>query len=317
MKINIGIIGYGNLGKAVERIILSNPSYNLVAIFSRRTITSPFKTLIEPLENILIYKKKIDVMLMCGGSFSDIEIQAPEIAKNFNTINSFDTHSKIPTLHSKLNKICKENKTISIMSCGWDPGIFSIIRAMFYAITKNEPTTFWGKGISMGHSDAIRQVEGVDDGVEFTIPNIEKVKQARNANLTEKSNLHFRECFVNCKKEHQAKVEYAIKNIPNYFKGEKTIVNFVSGIELLKIKQKLMHKGEVMSHIIHTNHEKSSLEFRVKMSSNPDFTASVMTAYIQAIVKLSKTKSYGSFTCLDIPISFLFNNYDKLIQKFC
>jgi diaminopimelate dehydrogenase len=319
MKVNIGIVGYGNLGKAVEQTVLSNANLNLIAIFSRRTVTSKFDTKIEPYEAYKNYIGKIHIMLLCGGSKSDLEIQTPEIARYFDTINTFDTHKKIPSELKKLNEICKENGHVSIMSCGWDPGIFSIIRGLFSAISKNEPKTFWGRGISMGHSDAIRRVPKVEGGIEFTVPNKAAVRLAKLGKLPDSTPMHFRECYVVAEKKDQPQIEYEIKNIPNYFKGQPTTVNFVSDIELLKLKSKMIHKGEIIETFKTVHGSKCKMNFSVYMDSNPNFTATIMTTYINAIINMKENKMTGAFTALDIPISFLYSssNREKLIKTLC
>ena len=319
MKINVGIVGYGNLGKATEQLVLSNANLNLVAIFSRRTVNSKFNTKIEPYENYKDYINKIDVMLLCGGSMSDLEIQTPEITKYFDTINTFDTHKKIPDEFARLNKIAKESGHRAIMSCGWDPGLFSVIRAMFEAISKKPSITFWGKGVSMGHSDAIRRVENVVDAVQFTVPNKEAIKLAKSGNLPDNIALHFRECYVVAHEKDQAKIEYDIKNIPNYFKGQPTTVNFVDNLKLLKLKSKLSHKGEVINSFKTIHGSKCKMEFSVAMDSNPNFTASIICAYINAVINLKETNQTGAYTNLDIPVSFLYLGQDKdnLVKNLC
>lgn len=316
MKTNIGIVGYGNLGKAAEKQVLSNKNFNLIAIFSRRTVKSAYGTLIEPYDNIKLFQGKIDIMLLCGGSFNDLETQTAEILKYYNCINTFDNHQKISTELSSLNNIAKQHNHILIMSCGWDPGIFSVIRALMFSITKTTPTTFWGKGISMGHSDVIRQVDGVYDGIQFTIPNKKSLTLAKKGIFDSNIKRHFRECFVVAEAKNQPKIEYKIKNIPNYFKDQPTSVHFVSHELLLKLKNKLSHKGEV---ICVSKTTKSKLHFSVSMESNPEFTSNIIMAYINAVINLKKHKITGSFTPLDIPISFLFDDGHKnsLIEKFC
>ena len=311
MKINIGIVGYGNLGKAVEKTVLANKDFNLVAIFSRRTVVSSFNTTVEPYENFKEYSSKIDVMMLCGGSKSDLEIQTPEVLEYFDCINTFDTHAKITSEYEKLGELAKNTNHRLIMSCGWDPGIFSIIRAMFKSISGNEPITFWGKGVSMGHSDAIRRVKGVIDGVQFTVPNKEAIKLAKQGSLSQDIPLHFRECYVVSKKEDEKSVEEQIKKIPNYFKGQPTTVNFVSQTQLQKLKEKLYHKGEVIESFSNACGSKFQMSFAVSMDSNPEFTASIMSAYIYAICNLKENSMTGNFTNLDIPVSYLFKSSDK------
>lgn len=316
MKIRIGIVGYGNLGKAVEQNILSSSKYKLVAIFSRRMVSSKFGTRVEPYEHHRFYKNKIDIMFLCGGSLKDTEYQTEEIARRFDCINSFDTHSKITSHISSLEKICKETHHRAIVSCGWDPGLFSIMRAYFYKISGNIPHTFWGKGISMGHSDAIRQVDGVDDGVQFTIPNKEAVLLAKKNRLDDEIPKHYRECYVVSKAKNKSKIVEQIKNIPNYFSGYPTSVTFVDEVKLAKLKNKMIHGGEVISAFNKVNN-KFSMSFKTKMSSNPDFTAKIMTCYIQAIISLKEKSMTGAFTPLDIPVSMLFEDRFKMVDKFC
>lgn len=313
MKIRIGIVGYGNLGKAAECEVLKNSRYKLVAIFSRRLVSSKFGTTIEPYENYLLYKNKIDVMLLCGSSKNDLEPQTEELAQHFDCINTFDNHSKILNHLQSLEKITANSRHRAIISCGWDPGLFSIIRALFYSTTNQSPHTFWGKGMSLGHSDAVRQVLGVDDGVQFTIPNKESVKLAKQNRLTTSTAKHFRECFVTTTSQDKGKIENDIKNIPNYFKGQPVSVKFVTPQELLKLKLNTSHQGQIVS----KSFDGECLEFKVKMKSNPNFTAKIMIRYIEAILHLKAKKIYGAFTPLDIPASYLFENKELLITKFC
>ncbi len=319
MKINVGIVGYGNLGKSAEKSILANKKLNLVAIFSRRLVRSTYCTKVEAYENFKDYIGKIDVMLLCGGSKSDLEIQTPEMAKYFDVINTFDTHKKIPTEFDKLNKIAKNSGHRVIMSCGWDPGIFSVMRAMFMAIGKNDSTTFWGKGISMGHSDAIRRVNGVKDAVQFTVPNPDAIKLAKAGKLPDDMPRHFRECYVVCDQKDQARIECEIKDIPNYFSGQPTTVNFVSPEQLMKLKSKMLHRGEVISSFKTAQGTKCKMNFSLYMDSNPDFTASVMISYINAVINLKENNQTGAFTNLDIPTSYLFVGKEKenLIKTLC
>lgn len=313
MKVKIGIVGYGNLGKATECEVLKNSRYKLVAIFSRRLVSSKFGTTIEPYENYLLYKNKIDVMLLCGSSKNDLEPQTKELAQHFDCINTFDNHSKILSHLQSLEKITTTSRHRAIVSCGWDPGLFSIIRALFYSATNQSPHTFWGKGMSLGHSDAIRRVAGVDDGVQFTIPNNEAIKLARQNKLTSSTPKHFRECFVTTTSQDKSKIENDIKNIPNYFKGQPVSVKFVSPQELLKLKSNTSHQGQIVS----KSFDEECLEFKVKMKSNPIFTAKIMTRYIESISHLKEKGSCGAFTPLDIPVSYLFENRELLITKFC
>lgn len=318
MKVNVGIVGYGNLGKSVEKEILKNKEFKLVAIFSRRTVTSPFSTPVCTYDEYKNFKNKIDVMLLCGGSKSDIEEQAPEICKYFDTINTFDTHSKIALLKTNLNQIAKANNKRSIISVGWDPGLFSIIRSIFFAFSGKMPTTFWGKGMSLGHSDAIRRVNGVEDGVQFTVPCSEAITLAKRGKDLTSISLHSRDCYVVAEKNHK-NIENQIKNIPNYFLGQPTNVTFVSRDTLNRLKRDFSHKGLIISRNFSAGKPEISMDFSVKMKSNPDFTAKIMCAYIHAVVNLKQENKTGSFTALDIPISYLFSpsNKDNLLSSLC
>lgn len=320
MKINIGIVGYGNLGKAIEQVIISRNDCNLVAIFSRRLVKSKFNTPTESYENISSYKDKIDIMLLCGGSFCDIEKQTTDVLLNFDCINSFDNHKKILQELKRLNKLGISSKHRLIMACGWDPGVFSNIRAMCYAISNEKPIVFWGKGISMGHSEALRKIPNVVDAVEFTIPNESAVKLARKGKLNGTECLHLRDCYVVAdKKKCQQKIESNIREIPDYFKGQPTVVNFVPQEKILKLKQKLSHKGEIISKFKTIHGSSCSMVFRLKLKSNADFTATVMASYINAIMNLRTQGRAGAFTPLDIPTIDLFKkeSREKIIESLC
>lgn len=317
MKINVGIIGYGNLGKAVEENILADTNFKLKAIFSRRCVVSKHGTLVEPYDRFIDYKNKIDVMILCGGSKNDLEIQTPEILKYFDIINSFDTHSKIKKEYFKIDKIAKQVNHRAIICCGWDPGLLSNIRAMFLAISKNTPHTFWGKGVSMGHSDAIRQVTHVDDGIQFTIPVESEIKNARYGIISNNPK-HERECYVVANTKYHNEIERNIKNIPNYFKGQPTKIHFVSHEKILKLKQNMKHKGMVFSHF-KTKDNECKLSFSVSMKSNPDFTAKIMLTYVTALINLKNSKQVGCFTHLDIPTKYLFykSKWEDLLKTIC
>ena len=317
--IKVGIVGYGNLGKALEKVILSKPDLKLVAIFSRRNVVSKFGTIVEPYSEFFCYKNKIDVMLLAGGSKTDLETQTPQIATFFDCINTFDTHSKIDSELKIIDKICKENKTRAILSVGWDPGIFSLVRVMFKAIGRNQPITFWGKGISMGHSEAIRSVQGVVDAVQFTIPNPEAKKQAKSGFVSNETPLSLRECYVFTNEKDTKKIENKIKSIPNYFLGQPTSVNFVSQEKILKLKKRLYHKGEIVETFSLPLGFKSTMKFSVQMQSNPNFTANILVAYLSAISHLKNNGQVGAFTALDIPIKYLFSGkaFDNIYKDLC
>ena len=319
MKTNIGIVGYGNLGKSVEQTILSKNEYNLIAIFSRREVKSKFNTLIDNYENITKYKKDIDIMILCGGSKNDLPTQTIDVIKNFDCINAYDTHAKICSEVSKLNKLAKNNGHRLIMCCGWDPGIFSVLRGLSYAIGNKKPITFWGKGISMGHSDAIRQVSGVKDAVQFTLPNKNAIKLIKKNMLAPDIPLHFRDCYVVAEKNKQKQISKTIKNMPNYFKDQPTSVNFVSSTALSHLKSRMRHKGQIISTFKTIQGTKNTFETKLSMESNSHLTASIMCTYVKAINNLKLLKITGAFTCLDIPISMLFYKEErkKLLTELC
>lgn len=319
MKTNIGIIGYGNLGKAVEQVILSRNDCNLIAIFSRRLVKSKFNTAVESYENISLYANKIDIMLLCGGSFGDLEKQTTDAILDFDCINTFDNHKKLLSELDRLDKLAKNSKHILIMACGWDPGIFSNIRAMSFSISKEKPVVFWGKGISMGHSEAIRKTNHVLDGLEFTIPNTLAIKLAKKGKLNGNECLHFRDCYVVADKKYHKSITNNILNIPDYFKGQPTKINFVSSQELLKLRSKISHKGEIISKFETIHGSKCLLDFKLKIESNPNFTATIMASYIDAVLNLRAGKTIGAFTPLDIPAIFMFkpSSRKNIIESLC
>ncbi|HNX63989.1 MAG TPA: diaminopimelate dehydrogenase [Oscillospiraceae bacterium] len=312
-KIRIGILGYGNLGKGVEYAIKPNSDMELVAVFTRRspeslsilTKTAEVKSISEAAD----YKGKIDVMILCGGSATDLPEQGPEYAAMFNTIDSFDTHAKIPEYFKAVDKSAKENGKTAIISVGWDPGMFSINRLYGNAIlSEGKDYTFWGKGVSQGHSDAIRRVEGVLDGKQYTIPvesAIEQVRSGSNPELTTRQK-HLRECFVVAKDgADKAKIEETIKNMPNYFSDYDTTVHFISKEELDKNHSGIPHGGFVLRSGVTGENTKQLIEYSLKLGSNPEFTASVLIAYARAAYRFSKEGATGAKSVFDVPPAYL------------
>lgn len=294
--INVGIVGYGNLGKAVEKQLNNNENFNVVAIFSKRKTEKTISTNL-----ILNYKNKIDILFLCVGSFCDLEKLETNLIKHFNIIDCYDNHNRLKPHIYKVNRIAKFNNKIAICSVGWDPGLFSLIRSLFFSL-HHEPYSFWGKGTSQGHTQAIKSINGVIDAIQFTIPNKNIIKKLKhNKNISYK-NHHKRQCFVVCKKQDRQRIKHSIINMPNYFLGYKTKVNFVSSEKLNKIKS-FSHKGEVAT-------KNNIMNFSLILPSNPDFTASVMIAYSFAFIKLKKEKKFGAFTILDLPLSYI-NQTDK------
>ena len=310
----IAILGYGNLGRGVENAIKQNPDTELVAVFTRRNpedvkINSDAKVL--NVSEIDKWKDKIDVLILCGGSATDLPKQTPEYAKLFNVIDSFDTHAKIPEHFNNVDKSAKENGKTAIISVGWDPGLFSLNRMYANAILpEGFDYTFWGKGISQGHSDAIRRIEGVLDAKQYTIP-VEKalnaVKNCENPQLTTREK-HTRECFVVLKEgADPKKVEHEIKTMPNYFADYDTTVHFITLDELKKNHSGIPHGGCVIrTGKTGVNKENNHvIEYSLKLDSNPEFTSSVLIAYARAAYRLNKEGQSGAKTVFDIAPCYL------------
>ena len=307
-QIKIAIAGYGNLGRGVEISISKNPDMKLVGVFSRRdpkSVNTFFEdTKVFSIDNILEHKDEIDVLILCGGSKDDLPIQGPEFSKNFNIVDSFDNHAKIPEYFASVDKPSLENKKVALISIGWDPGMFSINRLYGEVLLPiGETYTFWGKGLSQGHSDAIRRVEGVQAGVQYTIPSvdaIEKVRSGVQPTLSTKEK-HVRECYVVLKEGADAKkVENEIKTMPNYFEPYDTSVNFISQEELDKNHNKMPHGGFVIRSGNSSDENKQVIEYSLTLDSNPEFTASVLVAYARATYRLSQKGDFGAKSALDI-----------------
>ena len=305
-QIKVAIVGYGNLGRGVELSISKNPDMSLVAVFSRRDPKSvtTINTPVFSLENILDFKEKIDVLILCGGSKDDLPIQGPKFAEHFHIVDSYDNHAEIPAYFASVDKACQKNKKIGMISVGWDPGMFSINRIYGEALLPDGDTyTFWGKGLSQGHSDAIRRVEGVKNGVQYTIPSnsaIEKVRSGARPTLTTKEK-HSRECFVVLKDGADAKkVENEIKTMPNYFEPYDTTVNFISQEEFDKNHNTMPHGGFVIRSGKSSQGVNQVIEYALKLDSNPEFTASVLVAYARATYRMSLKGDFGAKTVYDV-----------------
>ena len=315
MAIRVGIVGYGNIGRGVEAGLLQHPDMELVAVFTRRapeTLAIETKTAkVEHMDNILNYKGNIDVMILCGGSATDLPVQAPEIAKHFNTIDSYDTHAKIPEFFTSVNEAALSGNTTSIISVGWDPGVFSILRMMSGAILPvGTDYTFWGKGVSQGHSDAIRRVEGVKHAAQYTIPVDEAVQAVRKGETPELTTRekHTRECFVVAHEGADlAQIEKTIKEMPNYFADYNTTVHFISEEELRANHSQMPHGGLVFrsGQTGFQNENKQIMEFSLTLDSNPQFTANVLVAYARAAVRMNNEGSVGAKSVFDVPLSYL------------
>ena len=312
MSIRIGILGYGNLGRGVECAIKQNPDMELVAVFTRRQpqdlniLTKEAKIL--NVAEIEKFTDEIDVLILCGGSATDLPRQTKEYAKYFNVIDSFDTHANIPAHFEAVEKAAKEGGKIAIISVGWDPGMFSLNRLYANAIlTEGKDYTFWGKGVSQGHSDAIRRVEGVLDAKQYTIPLEEALKSVRNGENPELSTRqkHIRECFVVAKEgANLEKIEEEIKNMPNYFFDYDTTVHFITEEELKKNHSGIPHGGFVIrsGNTGWNKENKHIIEYSLKLDSNPEFTSAVLVAYARAAYRLSKEGNSGCKTVFDIAL---------------
>lgn len=320
-KYRIAICGYGNLGKGVESEISKNIDMELICIFSRRTnLDIKTNVPVVQISELEQWKDRIDIVILCGGSATDLPIQGPQFAKYFNTVDSYDTHAKIPDYYKNMEDAAISGDNLSIISVGWDPGLFSINRAYMDAILPNANTyTFWGEGVSQGHSDAIRRVKGVKNAVQYTIPYKEAINDARSGNsinLTTRDK-HYRVCYVVLDDGADAKkVEDEIINMPNYFADYNTIVNFISEEELLKNHNKMPHGGFVIRSGITGNNNNQVMEYNLKLDSNPEFTASTLLAYARAGCKLYEKGERGCKTVLDIPPVLLSNkSRENLIKE--
>ncbi|MCI8270219.1 MAG: diaminopimelate dehydrogenase [Lachnospiraceae bacterium] len=315
MTIKIGIMGYGNLGRGVECAILHNPDLELKAVFTRRDpqslslLTDGVKA--YPATAAPSMKDEVDVMILCGGSATDLPQQTPELAQYFNVVDSFDTHANIPQHFDAVDKSARQSRHIGIISVGWDPGMFSLNRLYASAILPyGKDYTFWGKGVSQGHSDAIRRIEGVKDARQYTIPvehALEAVRSGSNPELTTRQK-HTRECFVvTAPGADQQKIKETIINMPNYFADYDTVVHFITEEELQRDHAGIPHGGFVIrSGKTGLNNEHNHIiEYSLKLDSNPEFTASVLTAYARAAYRLNQEGQIGCYTVFDIAPSLL------------
>ena len=315
MSIRIGILGYGNLGRGVECAIKHNPDLELVAVFTRRA-PETVKILTETAAVYSVndaekMKDKIDVLIICGGSATDLPKQTPEYAKMFNVIDSFDTHARIPEHFDSVDAAAKESGHIGIISVGWDPGMFSLNRLYANAIlTNGKDYTFWGKGVSQGHSDAVRRIKGVKDAKQYTIPveaALEAVRNGENPDLTTRQK-HTRECFVVAEEGADlARIEEEIKTMPNYFDEYDTTVHFISQEELDRDHSGIPHGGFVIrSGKTGWNNENSHvIEYSLKLDSNPEFTSSVIVAYARAAYRMNQEGQKGCKTVFDVAPAYL------------
>ena len=309
--IRVAIIGYGNLGRGVEFALRQNPDMNLVGVFTRRapeTVETQGATAYH-MDDLLAKKGEIDVCILCGGSATDLPVQTPEITQYFNTVDSFDTHAKIPEHFAKVDKIAKENKQVSVISTGWDPGLFSLNRLYAQSILpQGETYTFWGKGVSQGHSDALRRIDGIADATQYTIPNteiIEQLKAGEKLELTTRDK-HLRECFIVLESgADEVAIREEIVTMPNYFADYDTTIHVISQEELNKNHKAAPHGGTVLHTGVTNESTKQVIEYNLHLDSNPEFTASVLVAYARACVRLANEKQFGAYTVFDIAPKYL------------
>ena len=312
--IKIGIVGYGNLGRGTESAIMQNPDTILYGVFSRRN-PETVKTLtganVYKLDDILNHKDNIDVLIICGGSATDLPVQTPELAEHFNVVDSFDTHAKIPEHFERVGVQAKKGGNIAMISVGWDPGMFSLNRLYAEAVLPDgKDYTFWGKGVSQGHSDAIRRIDGVIDARQYTLPIDSAVKAVRNGENPELTirEKHTRLCFVVAEDgADKARIEKEIVTMPNYFADYDTTVNFITAEEMKRDHSGIPHGGMVIrSGKTGLNKENTHIiEYSLKLDSNPEFTSSVIVAYARAAVRLQQEGQTGCKTVFDIPPAYL------------
>lgn len=311
-KIRVGVVGYGNLGRGVLHALSQCEDMETVALFSRRdpsALAPEWNVKKDRVENVANYVGDVDVLILCGGSATDLPVQSPELLKTFHIVDSFDTHAKIPQHYATLDAVGKESGKVGVLSVGWDPGLFSLARIYFGAVTpdgKNE--TFWGKGVSQGHSDAIRRIKGVKNAVQYTVPKEEALQSVRSGerkDLTARQK-HLRECFVVAEDgADKAEIERTIREMPNYFADYDVVVHFISEEELKRDHSAMPHGGFVCRAANSANGNAFTMELSLKLGSNPEFTAGVLVAYARAAYRLGKEGKAGAFTAFDVAPKYL------------
>lgn len=307
----IGIVGYGNLGKGVEKAISQNLDMELVAVFTRREPgqLAAGGAKFEHVSAMERYKGEIDVMILCGGSATDLPEQTPPVARMFNTVDSFDTHAKIPEFYDAVNAAAAQGGNLSVISTGWDPGLFSLNRLLAQSILpEGTDYTFWGKGVSQGHSDAIRRVPGVKAGVQYTIPVQSAIDRIRSGETPEFATRekHLRQCYVVAEENADREaIRETIVSMPNYFSDYDTTVEFITEEQLHAEHRGMPHGGFVIRSGVTGEGTKQIVEFGLKLESNPEFTASVLVAYARAAHRLSREGQSGARTVFDIPYAYL------------
>ena len=319
-KIRIGILGYGNLGRGALLAVQQNPDMELVGVFTRRDPKTISCTAPVYRENeLLSMKDKIDVLILCGGSATDLPQQSPAWAEHFHIVDSFDNHSKIPEHFDACDKAARETNHIALISTGWDPGLFSMMRVLFEAVLpQGQGYTFWGKGVSQGHSDAIRRVAGVQDARQYTVPvesALEQVRAGSNPVLST-GDKHKRVCYVVAQEgADKARIEQEIKTMPAYFADYDTTVHFITQEELLRDHSGIPHGGFVIHTAVTGQANKQKMEFSLALDSNPEFTASVLVACARAVMRLAEKQEFGAKTILDIPPAWLSAKSAEQLRK--
>ncbi len=319
-KIRIGITGYGNLGRGAEVAISQQPDMELVAVFSRRDpseVTSSVPAV--HYDEIASWQDRIDVMLLCGGSARDLPVQTPEIARWFHTVDSYDTHAKIPEYFESVDRVARENGRLSLISTGWDPGLFSMLRLLGESVLPAGRTyTFWGKGLSQGHSDAVRRVPGVKMGVQYTLPDhsaLEKIREGTEPDL-QVTEMHRRICYVVLQEGADAgDVERAIKTMPDYFAPYPTSVHFITAEEFEQNHSEMPHGGRVVRSGRSGNGHHQRIEFELALESNPEFTASAMVAFARAVYRMGREGRSGAITVFDVPLGMLSPRDPAILRK--
>lgn len=320
--IKVGIVGYGNLGRGAALAVKNAEDMECVGIFTRRNpneLKPETGDKVYSVAELAEFKGKIDVLLLCGGSATDLPATTASYLKDFNTVDSFDTHAKIPEYFDTLDKVGKNSDTLGAISIGWDPGIFSIAREIFGAVLPDgKDYTFWGKGVSQGHSDAIRRIKGVKNAIQYTVPveaSLRAVRNGENPELTAREK-HTRECFVVAEEgADKARIEQEIKSMPNYFDEYDVTVHFISEEELKREHSKLFHGGMVLRSGVTDEGTKHVAELSLTLGSNPEFTGSVLAAYGRAVVRMYKEGKRGAITVFDVPPKYLSSLTEEDLRK--
>jgi diaminopimelate dehydrogenase len=324
MKIRIGIVGYGNVGKGVEHAVLQNSDMELIAIFTRRNLSDikPFSSaIVDSLENIRNYMGKIDVIILCNGSANDTPVQGPQIASMFCTVDSYDNHAQLPNYFNAMNTSATNSKNVSLIATGWDPGLFSINRALFEACLPNGTTNyFYGPGVSQGHSEAIRNISGVKKAIQYTMPVTENLEKIQNGEILKLSprEKYTRLCYVVAEDNaDRGVIEKTIKEMPDYFDEYDTTVNYISEEEFDSEHFGMPHGGVVIRiGFTGKDDNREIMEFSLKLAKNPEFSGSILVAYARATARMHANGEFGAKTVFDVPPVLLSNRTSEELIKF-